>query len=292
MSGPESELTTGLRRLRPYVEYRDSTVGWLGEIPAHWEVRRFRHCCSIRKGQTDPRDDRFNDLVLIAPNHIESETGRLLFLETAEEQAAISGKYLVQEGEIVYSKIRPALNKACIAQGDWLCSADMYPIRVERLLDAQYLLYFLLSEPFVRLMVDESMRVAMPKVNRETLNACPLLAPPPSEQRDIVAFLDRETAKIDALVARKERLIELLEERRAALINRAVTKGLTLAVALKDSGVECLGQAPGHWEVKRLMYLTENHRPIMYGIVLPGPHEEDGVPIVIGRRCLSRKAST
>jgi type I restriction enzyme S subunit len=275
-------LTTGLRRFNHYPEYQDSTVGWLGEIPAHWQVRRFRHCCSISEGQVDPRDNRFNDHVLVAPNHIESGTGRLLFTQTAEEQGAISGKYLVRQGEIIYSKIRPALNKACIAQGYWLCSADMYPIRVERLVNPHYLLYFLLSEPFVRLMVDESMRVAMPKVNREALEACPILVPPASEQRDIIAFLDRETAKIEALVAKKERLFELLQEKRAALITHVVTKGLDPTVPMKNSGIQWLAQIPAHWTISRLMHLTPDRRPIMYGIVLPGPNVDDGVPIVKG----------
>src|SRR5206468_8723754 len=141
---------------------------------------------------------------------------------SADEQGAISGKYVVKRGDIIYSKIRPALNKVCVATGDWLCSADMYPVSItENRLDARYLLYFMLSEPFVRLMVDESMRVAMPKVNREKLSACPLLIPEPSEQDAIAAFLDREMAKIEVLVAKKERVIEVLQEKRTALITRA-----------------------------------------------------------------------
>ena len=75
---------------------------------------------------------------------------------------------------------------------------------------------------------------------------------PQPEQRAIAAFLDRETARIDALVAKKERLIELLQEKRTALITRAVTKGLDPNVPMKDSGVEWLGEIPAHWEVKRL----------------------------------------
>ena len=127
---------------------------------------------------------------MIAPNHIQSGTGRILFTETAGEQAAISGKYLVKPGDIIYSKIRPALNKVCIATGEWLCSADMYPVAITAQdLRARFLLYFILSEPFVRLMVDESMRVAMPKVNREKLAACPLVLPSPTEQQAITDYV-------------------------------------------------------------------------------------------------------
>src|SRR5690606_28648134 len=81
--------------------------------------------------------------------------------------------------------------------------------------------------------------------------------PPEPEQRAIAAFLDRETARIDALVAKKERLIELLQEKRTALITRAVTKGLDPTVPMKDSGVERLGEIPAHWEVKRLRHVGE-----------------------------------
>ena len=83
-----------------------------------------------------------------------------------------------------------------------------------------------------------------------------LVHPPLDERQTIGGYLDRETAKIDALVARKERLIELLQEKRAALITRAVTRGLDPNVPMKDSGVEWLGEIPAHWEVKRLKHLT------------------------------------
>jgi type I restriction enzyme S subunit len=84
------------------------------------------------------------------------------------------------------------------------------------------------------------------------------------------------------LVAKKERLIELLQEKRTALITRAVTKGLDPNAPMKDSGVEWLGEIPAHWKVKRLWHLTPRDRRIMYGIVLPGPNVDDGVPIVKG----------
>ncbi|MGH8294566.1 MAG: restriction endonuclease subunit S [Steroidobacteraceae bacterium] len=219
-------LITGAvtKGLDPNDPMKDSGVEWLGEIPAHWEVKKWRYCCHITEGQVPPDDDRFRDKVMIAPNHIESGTGRILYTETADEQGAISGKYLVKPGDIIYSKIRPALNKVCVASGHWLCSADMYPVQITSSnLKAGFLLYFILSEPFVRLMSDESMRVAMPKVNREKLATCPLVIPSPKEQNVIAAFLDRETGRIDALIAKIREAIERLKELRTALISGAVT---------------------------------------------------------------------
>jgi len=87
--------------------------------------------------------------------------------------------------------------------------------------------------------------------------------PPHDEQRAIAAFLDRETARIDALVAKKERLIELLQEKRTALITRAVTKGLDPNVPMKDSGAECIGEIPVHWDAMRLKFLLA--APLKYG---------------------------
>jgi type I restriction enzyme S subunit len=212
------------RGLDPNVPMKDSGVEWLGEIPAHWEVKRWRYCCRIKEGLVDPTDATYCDREMIAPNHVESGTGRILFTETADEQGAISGKYLVRPGDLIYSKIRPVLNKVCIAEGDWLCSADMYPVEVmDEELSPQFLVYFMLSAAFVKLMVDESMRVAMPKVNREKLSACPLLLPPREEQELIVNQLQTETAKIDALAAKVREAIDRLKEFRTALISTAVT---------------------------------------------------------------------
>ena len=212
------------RGLDPNVPMKDSGVEWLGEIPAHWELKKWRYCCQVTEGQVAPDDEEFRERILIAPNHIESGTGRILHMESADEQGAMSGKYLVAPGNIIYAKIRPALNKVCIAAGNWLCSADMYPVSItESRLQTRFLLYFMLSEPFVRLMVDESMRVAMPKVNRDKLAACPLFVPDPAEQRAIAAFLDRETAEIDALIAKIHQALGHLREFRTALIFAAVT---------------------------------------------------------------------
>jgi type I restriction enzyme, S subunit len=218
--------------LDPAAPMKDSGVEWLGEIPAHWEVRPFRYCCRVSEGQVPPDDEQYRDVILIAPNHIESGTGRVLYTETAHEQGAISGKYRVDHGDIIYSKIRPALNKVCIADGNWLCSADMYPIKTTvPNVAAAYLLNFMLSDPFVRLMRDESMRVAMPKVNRDTLASCPLLLPPLSEQLTIVAAIDDQTRRIDALIARIRAAISRLQELRTALISAAVTGKIDLREA-------------------------------------------------------------
>ena len=210
---------------------RDSGTPWLGEIPAHWDTSKFSWSVFIVEGQVDPEVEPYLSMLLVAPNHIESGTSKLISRETAAEQAAISGKYLCQKGDVIYSKIRPALRKATLAPEECLCSADMYPLRVRQGLDAEYLLFFLLSEPFSTWAVLESDRVAMPKINRETLNDLHLPVPPMSEQCAIVTHIATETAMLDALRSATERTIALLKERHAALIAAAVTGRLYIAEA-------------------------------------------------------------
>ncbi|WP_230629858.1 restriction endonuclease subunit S [Comamonas testosteroni] len=209
--------------LNPDVPMKDSGVAWLGEVPEHWDVVTFQRCIYVQEGQVDPEVEPYCSMLLIAPNHIESGTGRLLFAETAQEQAAESGKYLCKSGDVIYSKIRPALRKVCIAPEDCLCSADMYPLRGISTLSNAFLMWFMLSESFSALAVLESERVAMPKINRESLKAVWVTVPTQQEQKGIVEFLMLETGKLDALRGEAEQAISLLRERRSALITAAVT---------------------------------------------------------------------
>ncbi len=218
--------------LDPNVTMKDSGVEWLGKVPEHWDVLSFQRCVFITEGQVDPEKSPYREMVLLAPNHIESGSGLLLYTETAEEQNAESGKYLCQKGDVVYSKIRPALRKVCIAPDLSLCSADMYPMRGHSGMSNQFLFWFLLSEPFSAFAVLEADRVAMPKINRESLNSVQLPRPPINEQMEIVAWVAQSTARLDNLRAKTERSIELLKERRSALITAAVTGQIDLREAV------------------------------------------------------------
>lgn len=209
--------------LDPHPRLEPSGIDWLGDVPEHWEVQKFSREVRIAEGQVNPDVEPFVSMLLVAPNHIESGTGRLLARQTAADQGAMSGKYLCRKGEVVYSKIRPALAKTTLAPEDCLCSADMYPMRPVRHLNSRFLLSLLLSSQFTAWSVLEADRVAMPKINRETLNELRLPVPPPGEQEAIADFLDRETAKIDQMVAKVDTMIERLQEYRTALITAAVT---------------------------------------------------------------------
>ncbi|MBB4907073.1 restriction endonuclease subunit S [Actinophytocola algeriensis] len=244
--------------MQSYAEMTTANSPWLDEVPAHWDLSRFRYEAVINGGQVDPREEPWSGMTLIAPNHIESNTGRIVSVETADEQGADSGKYLVKQGQIVYSKIRPALNKAVIAETQALCSADMYAMSFSDRVEPRFALYYLLARPFHTFATIISTRVKMPKVNREELADAPWLVPPLDEQRAIADYLDRETARIDTLIEEQQRLIEMLRERRRVLATRAVCFGVDEDVELRDSGDPVVGLVPRHWTVKAVRYWLES----------------------------------
>lgn len=120
------------------------------------------------------------------------------------------------------------------------------------------------------------------KLTQSRMMDIPIVWPSHGERKRILDFLDHETARIDVLIEEQQRLIDLLQEKRQAVISHAVTKGLDPDGPMKDSGVDWIGEIPHHWTIKRLWHLTPPDRQIMYGIILPGPHFEGGIPIVKG----------
>lgn len=218
-------LITGAvtKGLNPQTRMNPSGIDWLGDIPAHWGLVPFKWRCRVQSGQVDPREPEYADMPLIAPDHIESGTGRLYEITSAEEQGAISGKYLCPPGSVLYSKIRPALRKVALYDAECLCSADMYAIDPGAHFDRQYLFYFLLTDAFTSYAELESLRVAMPKVNREALGAFPLPAPSLKEQAQIAAFCQDADQRHHHASDQVRESIKALEDYRAAIITAAVT---------------------------------------------------------------------
>ena len=257
--------------------YKDSGVKWLGNVPAHWAVRRLKYSAPIRASKLDRKAA---DAIYVGLEHIESWTGRLLLNNQPDTVDSVVTSF--RTGDVFFGKLRPYLAKSARPDFGGVATSEILVLRPHGDCLQSYVMYSLLNEPFVRWINVFTYGAKMPRVSPDQVAISFMPVPPLPEQRAIAGFLDRETAKIDTLVAKKERLIELLQEKRIALIGRAVTKGLDPNVPMKDSGVEWLGEMPAHWEVKRLWHLTPSDRRIMYGIVLPGPHVEDGIPIVKG----------
>ncbi len=210
--------------LNPDVPMKHSGIEWLGEVPEHWRIVKFSYVTTIQSGQVDPKESPYDQFDLIAPNHIESGTGKLLALETAQAQGADSGKYLCPVGCVIYSKIRPALAKVTLSPHEnVICSADMYPIIGSRNLYNIFLKWTLLSDWFTSLTILESDRVAMPKINREKLAEVKIVVPPLDEQIHIASYLDGITTKLDSSITKGQEQIQLLKERKSSLISAAVT---------------------------------------------------------------------
>lgn len=215
--------------LNPNAPMNPSGIDWLGDVSEGWDVVPFKWCCQVQSGQVDPKLDEYKSLPLIAPDHIESGTGRLLPYESAEEQGAISGKYQFEAGEVLYSKIRPELSKVALAPEAGLCSADMYAIRALDGLRPEFLFYQMLSRHFHRFAVLESMRVAMPKINRESLGVFPVIVPDEDTQGEILNHIQSELSKMDMAEEKITAARDYLKEYRSAVITNAVTGKIKVA---------------------------------------------------------------
>lgn len=235
--------------MRKYDSYKDSGVKWIGEIPSHWKAIPFKRVAKVKTNLVHPED--YLSYPQVSPDCIEKESGKLIKYETVEKANVESDNHLFFKGQLLYSKIRPLLNKITIAPFDGLCSADMYPI--ETTMDTAFLKYMMLSDSFlesVRIVVRD--RVKMPKINQEELSQTILLYPPLTEQLVIATYLDRKSAEIDEHISKVEREIELLKEYKQAEIARVVIHGLNPNAATKPSGFSWIGDIPAHWEICKI----------------------------------------
>jgi len=239
-----------------YPKYKASGVEWLGDIPAHWNLKRLRFVADRSDEKVEVDED--NPIQYVGMEHVESWTGKLLQLDTELVPSGVSNRF--QRGDVLFGKLRPYLAKACIPYFNGLCSSELLVLRA-RGHDRRYLLYQLLSEGFVSLVDSSTYGAKMPRASWDFIGACTLPCPDVDEQRAIADFLDAETAELNTLIAKKRELIEKLKEKRTALISRTVTRGLPPEAAraaslnshpkLKPSGIEWLGDIPEHWKVVR-----------------------------------------
>ena len=232
-----------------YSEYKDSGVQWLGEIPGHWARIPFRRVAFVKSNLVHPAD--YMDYPQIAPDSIEKNSGRILHWKSVAESNVESDNHLFFKGQILYSKIRPLLNKVAIAPFDGLCSADMYPIETHQ--DTKFLQYFMLSSAFLEGVTNATRdRVKMPKINKDELGSIELCIPPLSEQRSIVSYLDDKCGKIEKMLEGKQKQIELLAEMKQRIIADAVTHGLNPDVKMKATNITWLPEIPEHWEMSKV----------------------------------------
>lgn len=225
-----------------YPEYKDSGVEWLGQVPAHWDLRRLG--CFVSERREKVSDADYQPLSV-------TKNGVVPQLETAAKTDDGDNRKLVRSGDFVINSRSDRKGSAGLADLDGSVSLICTVLQLHGELHGPFIHHLLRSVSFQ----DEYYRVGKGIVadlwstNFSEMRNILIAMPPLEEQRDVAALLDRETAKIDALVAEQERLIALLKEKRQAVISHAVTKGLNPKAPMKDSGVEWLGEVPSHWEV-------------------------------------------
>ena len=269
---------TATLKCKPYAAYRPSGVEWLEEIPAHWEVRRLKYLATVNDEALPETTDPDMEITYVDIGNVDSVGGITGTEDLVFENAPSRARRIVRQGDVIISTVRTYLKAiARIGPTDTsLVVSTGFAVIRPRHLDDGFVAYALSSPYFVEQVVAHSVGVSYPAISASELICLDIAFPPLPEQRAIAGFLDRETARIDELVARKERLIELLREKRAALITRAVTRGLEPDAPMKDSGVDWLGEIPAHWEVKRLKHLLRE--PLQYGANEPSSHTDSDSP--------------
>ena len=255
-----------------YPVYKDSEVEWLGAVPEHWAVKRLRFTATLNPAiRLDLLDNQDRDVSFL-PMEAIGEDGSLNFEQTRPVRDVRNGYSYFEDGDVAFAKVTPCFEngKGALMQG-LLDSAgfgttELTVLRPNtKIMDARYLNYVVQSPRFRALGVGAMTGAGgLKRVPDEFTRNFPTALPDRIEQESIAGHLDRETARIDALVEKKTQFIELLREKRQALITHAVTKGLDPNVKMKNSGVEWLGDVPEHWGVLQLRQtarLESGHTP-------------------------------
>ena len=268
--------------ISPYPDYKASGIEWLGIIPSHWDVKAARRDFDIQLGkmlQPTPNGPNDSEIPYFKAQHVNWEAVQTTGLPFMWAQPGDEVQYGVRNGDLLVCEggevgragvvLNPpdrAIIQNALHRVRSLGTSDI------RLL--MYLLQHIASQGWFDVLCN---RATIAHFTSEKFGDLPIPVPPLSEQRAIAAFLDRETAKIDALVAKQGRLIELLQEKRSALISHAVTRGLDSDVPMKDSGVEWLGTIPAHWEVMRLKHASRIQGGFAFST---DSFSNEGIPVV------------
>jgi len=235
--------------MKRYPKYKDSGIEWLGEVPEGWEVIRLRNTINYKKGKnpTTLFEDNLNNQYLpyLSMDYLRNSGDESHFVEKSKNTViANDGDILLlwdgsNAGEFIVSK-------------NGAVSSTMAKIFPDKKLDKRFCFFLCKTiEPILR---EHTIGMGIPHVNANILKNIVCPSPLKNEQTAIATFLDHKTAKIDELIKKNETLVELLKEKRQAIISHAVTKGLDPNANMKNSGVEWIGEIPQGWEVKRLKF--------------------------------------
>jgi type I restriction enzyme S subunit len=285
-----------MSRYKAYAEYKDSGVEWLDQAPSHWSSIALKYMALEEKSLfidgdwIESKDISGDDIRYITTGNV----GEGVY----KEQGAgfISSEKFVELnctevfcGDILISRLNSPIGRSCIVpnlDARVVTSVDNVIFRPDRMYSKGYLVHLFSSPAYFEHTANLARGATMQRISRGLLGNIRAIIPPKSEQERIAAFLDHETAKIDDLIEKQQRLIELLKEKRQAVISHAVTKGLDPSAPMKDSGVEWLGDVPAHWVVAGFKkYLSSI---VDYRGKTPEKHD-DGVFLVTARNIKNGK---
>lgn len=268
-----------------HAEYRSTKDEWLGDLPSHWQLNELKYVSSVLtsnvdkksvEGQESVRLCNYTDVYYNDTIHPEIE-----FMPATATKEQIT-KFTLRSGDVLITKDSETADDIAVSAyvpqdlPGIVCGYHLAIIRPSAAVSGNFIKR-LFDSSFIRSRV-ATLANGLTRVGlgQGAIGGLKIPLPPLPEQRAIAAFLDAETSKIDALVAEQRRLIELLKEKRQAVISHAVTKGLNPHVKMKPSGIDWLGDVPEHWEVKALKHIGT----ICYGIGEPPTYYDDGVPLI------------
>lgn len=265
-----------------YPEYRESGVEWLGPIPAHWNLKPLKYFGVFEGGGTPDKDNLgfwSGEIPWVSPKDMYCE-----YLDDTQDhitQEAVdrSATNVVPAGTLLLVARSGIIRKripVAVARRDMALNQDM-----KGLVGAdvpKWLMRIIQSHPAALLVLWRKQGATVESLDHERVANSVIPEPPAEEAAKILHFLDHQTARIDALIAEQQRLIELLKEKRQAVISHAVTKGLNPDVAMKDSGVEWLGQVPEHWGVASLRRGLRS--PVTNGLFKKKESFGSGIPLI------------
>lgn len=239
--------------MQRYENYKPSGVEWLGELPSHWQTKQLRWIADFVERGTAPTyaDDGITVINQACLSNYELNLSKAKYHQSKDDFRNFRG-YLKIGDVLIASTGRGVLGKCCIVESDLEGFVDSHVSIVrdsKNRLPAKFLFYLLSTQyEMINACLAEG-STNQTELQRDSFRKLPIPLPPRAEQDRIVNFLDQKAAEIDAAIAKKKRLIELLQEQKSILINQAVTRGLNPNVAMRDSMVEWIGDIPAHWQL-------------------------------------------
>lgn len=242
--------------LRRYPEYKDSGVAWLGEVPRHWDVCKFRH---VFTESTEKIEAEVVGVMLSVSGYRGIEIKEYDDENRRRLDEELIGYRIVHPGQLVVNTMWLNYAGLGVSEHEGHVSPAYRSYWIDPFFDKRYVHHMMRCDSFVRGYTKflVGIRPNSLQMSREDLMAFQLLKPPTDEQAAIATFLDRETGKINTLIAEQEKLLTLLAEKRQATISHAVTCGLNPDAPMKDSGMAWLGELPNHWRACPLRYLAQ-----------------------------------